>query len=439
MSEPEPTALARPAQVGYVVKVFPRLSETFILNEVLELEEQGLALHIFSLNRPAEAVSHAQTRLVRSPITYLPAKIGDAPLRLLQGQLHVGSKHTREWWRGLYHGLGALLLEGDVGPMRAFGQACCLVQELRDIRHLHAHFANVPAKVALIVHRITGTPYSITTHAKDIFHGQPFASPKLHDRLRRARFVVANSRFSAEHIRAGLHCQGEIHTVYNGLDLGAFPMRKSRPTEPLVLSVGRLVEKKGFFDLIAACQLLKQRQVKFVCELIGTGRLSGALKEGIRKGDVADRVKMIGPLSQQVLREHYERAMVFALPCIEAADGDRDILPNVLKEAMAVGVPVVTTRMDGIEELIEDGVSGLLVEPGDVPGLAARLEWLLNDLKLCAMLSAQGRKVIEERFARPPNVARLKELLLGAMRGPVADSADSTDRKPRPHATDCLR
>jgi glycosyltransferase involved in cell wall biosynthesis len=236
---------------------------------------------------------------------------------------------------------------------------------------------------------------------------------------------VANSRFSARQIHHGLDGQGEIHTVYNGLDLGTFPLRKNPPREPLILSVGRLVEKKGFGDLIAACRLLKQRKVKFTCELVGTGALTKTLKEQIRTCGVGDCVKMIGPLSQEVLRRHYERAMAFALPCIEATDGDRDILPNVLKEAMAVGVPVLTTRLDGIEELIEDGVSGLLVTPGDVPALAAQLELLLSNVELRQNLTIQGRQVIEERFDRRINVAQLKKLLMDVTRNPDTDLVDS--------------
>ena len=425
MSEPDLARSAQPAPVGYVLKMFPRLSETFILNEVLELEQQGLALRIFSLKRPAEAVFHAQTKLVRSPIIYLPEKIYSAPWRVLLGQFHTWFKFRRGWWRALRHAVRGARARGDAGAMLAFCQACSLIRELRGIRHLHAHYANVPAKVALIVHRITGASYSITTHAKDIFQNNPFASPKLQERMARARFVVANSRFSARQIRAGLNGQSEIHAVYNGLDLGAFPLRKTGPLEPMILSVGRLVEKKGFCDLIAACQLLKERKVKFTCELIGTGRLSNVIKEQIRSCGVGDCVKMVGPLSQEVLRGHYEQAMVFALPCIEAADGDRDILPNVVKEAMAVGVPVVTTQLDGIEELIEDGVSGLLVQPGDVPALAAKLELLLNDFKLRQNLATQGRKVIEERFDRRANVAQLKKLLMDAIQGPVVYSTDS--------------
>jgi len=310
---------------------------------------------------------------------------------------------------------------------------------MHSIRHLHAHYANIPARIALIVHRLSGASFSITTHAKDIFLGNPLLSPKLHERLCRARFVVANSRFSADHLRANVPGQSEIHTVYNGLCLQAFPLRVAIPAEPMILSVGRLVEKKGFSDLIHACQLLKQRRVKFTCELVGTGRLSSALKEEIRNCDVGDCVKMIGPLSQEALREHYERATVFALPCIEAADGDRDILPNVIKEAMAVGVPVVTTRLDGIEELVEDGVSGLLVRPGDVGALAAQLERLVRDTELGQRLATEGRRVIEQRFDRRINFARLKTLLVNATQGTENQTPDAMIEEVSAYDASCLR
>jgi len=430
---------ARAASVGYVLKMFPRLSETFILNEILELERQGLGLRIFSLKRPAEKIAHAQTRQVCSPVTYLPETLHHAPLRIAQGQLHAWSRHRRAWRHALRNALRRLRADGNRGDLLALCQACCLIREMQGIGHLHAHYANVPARIALLVRRLTGVSYSITTHAKDIFQDDPFVSPRLRERMCQARFVVANSRFSAGHIHSFLGDQAEIHTVYNGLDLAAFAMRKEAPTDPLILSVGRLVEKKGFSDLIAACQLLKQRGIKFTCELVGTGRLSGALKEEIRSRGVGDRIKMLGPLPQEVLREHYERAMVFALPCIQAADGDRDILPNVIKEALAMGVPVATTALDGIEELIEDNVSGLLVPPGDTRALAAKLEALFGDRPLRERLAAQGRRVIEERFDRCANVTQLKALLLEALPLPGAESAGATTSELRPDHANCLR
>jgi glycosyltransferase involved in cell wall biosynthesis len=292
-----------------------------------------------------------------------------------------------------------------------------------EIQHLHAHYANVPAKLALTVQRLTGTTsYSITTHAKDIFQDDPFASAKLQERMCRARFVVANSRFSAAHILAGLNGRGNVYTVYNGLNLDDFPFRKKQATEPLILSAGRLVEKKGFNVLIDACRILKERGVNFTCELVGTGKMSDAIKLQIRESGVGALVKLAGPLPQEILRRYYERASVFALPCVVAADGDRDILPNVLKEAMATGVPVVTTRLDGIEELVEHGVSGWLVPPGDAGALADGLEHLLSNPRVAVTLANQGRQIIEQRFNRQANITQLKDLLLDANRKPAVET-----------------
>lgn len=428
-----------PLPIGYIIKMFPRLSETFILNEVLELERQGLHLRIFSLKRPVDGVFHEQARLVRSPVTYLPERMMEAPLRIARAQLHVWRRYRRPWRHTLRNALRRVQAAGDSGNLLAFCQACCVIQEMKDLKHLHAHYANLPAKVALLVHRLTGTSYSITTHAKDIFQNDPFASPKLQERMSRASFVVANSVFSSIHVRAGLNGNGKVHVVYNGLDLEAFPRRPTEPEEPLILGVGRLVEKKGFADLIAACQLLKQQGVKFSCEIVGTGRLSGQFKEQIRSLGMGNCVRLVGPLPQQELRKHYARAMLFALPCVTAADGDRDILPNVIKEAMATGVPVVTTRLEGIEELIEDGVSGLLAAPGDVAGLATKLAAALGNAQLRRALAAKGREVIEERFDRRSNFAQLKSLLETA-----AGSVPFQPASPEPEALEaydanCLR
>ena len=411
MSDRITTGVAAQVRVGYIIKMFPRLSETFILNEILELEQQGLALRIFSLKRPVDSVFHEQTQRVRSPVSYLPERFREGPLRLARAHLHVWRNYRRPWRHTLRNTLRRARAGSDSGNMAAFGQACCLVREMGGIRHLHAHYANLPAKTALLVQRLTGVSYSITTHAKDIFQNDPFASPKLKERMCRATFVVANSRFSAEHIRAGLNDQGETRVVYNGLDLQSFPMRQDQPVQPVILGVGRLVEKKGFSNLVLACQILLKKGVKFLCEIVGTGALSARLKEEIRAAEVGECVRLLGPMPQQKLLEHYKKAMVFALPCVQAADGDRDILPNAVKEAMAVGVPVVTTKLDGISELIENDVSGLLVEPGDVPALAAKLESVLSTPDLRQRLAAKGRAVVAERFDRRSNFALLKTWL----------------------------
>jgi glycosyltransferase involved in cell wall biosynthesis len=426
-------------RVGYIIKMFPRLSETFILNEILELEAQGMELRIFSMKRPAEAVAHEKVKSVRSPVSYLPETFRGAPLRIVSCQCHVWRRFPKAWRRQLRNAIRRSRTDGDSSDLTAFFQACCVVREMDGVGHLHAHYANVPAKLALLVQRLSGCSYSITTHAKDIFQNDPFASPKLLERMGRARFIVANSRFSAAHIRAGLNGQGKIHVVHNGLDLKAFPPRKAEPERPVLLGVGRLVEKKGFSDLVQACQLLKSRGIKFACEIVGTGAGSAQLKEQIRTHQVGDCIQLVGPLPQEVLRERYERAMVFVLPCVRAKDGDRDILPNVIKEAMAVGVPVVTSRLEGIEELVEDEVTGLLAEPGDVAGLASKIERLLTQPQLRLQLSREARLVIEKRFDRRTNFAHLRELLTETLEYPAPELSYSLACTTIAHDAHCIR
>lgn len=409
------------ARIGYVLKMFPRLSETFILNEILEMERQGMDLQIFSLKRPADSVFHAQAKLVRSPIVYLPENIFLEPIGILRSQWYVFRKFPYEYGRAL----SDLFRGGGIGfrtSVMRFVQACCLIHEMRDVAHLHVHYATIPAKIAFVIQRITGMSYSITTHAKDIFQNAQVTSFKLQKRIRQARFVVANSDYSAQALKSYVPDYGEIHTIFNGIDLDSFCERTTQPAEPLILSVGRLVEKKGFLDLIEACSLLKERQIVFKCELVGTGELSETIKERIVKSGLQQHVKMIGPLPQQELRKSYERAMIFALPCIEAADGDRDILPNVIKEAMATGLPVVTTDLTAIKELIEDRVTGILVPPKNPAALAESLASLLSNQELRDAIALRTRLVIEQRFDRRITFCKLKTLLIQAVQSATAQS-----------------
>jgi len=404
-------------RIGYVLKMFPRLSETFILNEILELERQGLRLHIFSLKRPADSGVHAETARVQAPITYLPERIHREPARILRAQFGVFRSYGRAYLMALWHVLRGRELRSLVRGLRRFCQTCCLVHEMGEVEHLHAHFATDPTRLASWAHLICKIPYSVTTHAKDLYQGDRVNSPGLHYKLNLAQFVVANSQMSAEAIRAGFKEQVRtpVHTIYNGIDLASFDRRQEEPAEPLILSVGRLIEKKGFADLLGACQVLKEWGTPFRCEIVGTGPLAETLQEQIQAGGLEKCVRLIGSVPQKKLRAYYQNARVFALSCLIAADGDRDILPNVLKEAMAIGVPVVTTRLPGIEELITHGENGLLTPPGDREALAASLECLLSDATLRERLAARARKTIEERFDSRRNFAFLRNLLIEAI------------------------
>jgi glycosyltransferase involved in cell wall biosynthesis len=402
-----------PHKIGYVVKMFPRLSETFIQNEILELERQGLALRIFSLKRPNEADASLAGSGVKAPVTYLPERVYREPLRVLRAQLVVLWRYPRGYRRLFLHVLRRREVSSLWRGLRRFCQTCCLVHEIGDIEHLHAHFASDPTRLACWAQMVCKRSYSVTTHAKDLYQDDRLGSPGLRNKLSLARFVVANSNYSASGLRAVFNEESptKIFTIYNSVDLRAFPLRESEPAEPLILSVGRLVEKKGFADLIKACRLLKDRGVTFRCEIIGSGTLGASLRDCITNLGLENTVKLRGQRPHNELRRHYLEAMVFALPCVVADNGDRDILPNVLKEAMAVGVPVVTTRLEGIEELVAHEETGLLTNPGDVEGLATCLQRMLTEPDLRRHLADGARRHIEHHFDLGTNFTKLRKLL----------------------------
>src|SRR5207249_708362 len=233
-------------RIGYIVKMFPRLSETFIRNEILELERQGLALRIFSLKRPTEAEARLADGAVRAPITYLPDRVWREPLRVVRAHLGVLGGHPRGYLRALLHVLRGRELRSMGRGLRRFCQTCCLVHEMAGVQHLHAHFASDPTRLASWARMICGVSYSVTTHAKDLFQDGRIGSPGLRYKLSLARFVVTNSDFCNQGLRALFNGEAatKIFTIYNSVDLASFPQRQSEPEEPTILSVGRLVEKK---------------------------------------------------------------------------------------------------------------------------------------------------------------------------------------------------
>jgi glycosyltransferase involved in cell wall biosynthesis len=401
--------------IAYIVKMFPRLSETFIQNEILELERRDMRLRLFSLKRPRPETAGAQ---VRASVIYLPERVYREPIRALRAQWGVLRRYPAGYLRTLAHVLRGRELRSLPRGLRRFCQTCCLVNELEGAVHLHAHFASEPTRLASWARMLCGISFSVSTHAKDLFQDARVDLPGLRYKLSAARFVVANSEFSAARLAASLKGNdgrtSKIVTIYNGIDLSAFTLRQWEPAEPLILSVGRLIEKKGFRQLIGACAGMAQQGMKFECEIVGSGPLKSVLHDDITRLGLSERVRLRGERPHTELLPLYQRARVFALPCVIAANGDRDILPNVLKEAMATGVPVVTTRLEGIEELVTHGRTGVLVPPNDVEALASALRALLENATLRQQLATEARKVIEARFDARKNFAQLKELLAGA-------------------------
>jgi colanic acid/amylovoran biosynthesis glycosyltransferase len=297
------------------------------------------------------------------------------------------------------------------GSLRAFAEAAYLRRRLAaDVDHVHAHFAHTSASLALLISRLTRLPFSFTGHAKDIFDASEPAL--LRRKTAAARFVVAVSEYSRRHLAeiAREADARKIVVVRNGVDRRRFRRREEQPTaKPVVATVARLVEKKGVGVLIAAAGLLASRGVAAHFEVVGDGPLRLALEGLARDGGVTRAVTFQGSRDSNAVAQLLARATLFVLPSVRATSGDEDALPVSLVEAMACGVPVVTTPVGGIPELVEDGESGLLVPPDDPRALADAIERLLGDAALRTRLRAGGYEATAD-YDLSESVRRLRRL-----------------------------
>ena len=436
-------------KVAYVMNGFPRLSETFIAHEIHQIERLGLALRLYAVKRENEPQVHPVVVAIRAPLTYLP-KASSLSGSTLPGWLaanlpayghdhaFVALRHPLRWgatlasavalaWR--HRGRDA---QGRMRLRKVFvkeflqaGAVAADVIRHGDVGHLHGHFCHGVTTVTAWAARMSARSYSFTAHAKDIYQAELNPGDLLERKMHGARFVATCTCANAAVLRARHPRPAEVHAIYHGLDTDWFrPERPAIPRpRPLVLAVGRLVEKKGFDQLIEACARLRDAGVDFDCRIVGeAGSASASIAALIDARGLGAHVSLHGPVTQQALREIYREARVFALPCQVMEDGDRDGFPNVLAEAMAMGVPVVSTAISGIPEMIDDGVHGLLVEPRDPAGLAAALQRVLADAALHRALALGGRQRICERFDSRRTTVALRDLFVAQLRQAQADA-----------------
>ena len=393
---------AESRRVGYVMKMYPRLAETFILNEILAHEATGLELEIFSLRSPIDGRFHQDLGRVRAQVTYLP------------GQTVKGE----QLWATLCEARNDLpaveniLEEGQAEPAANVYQAILLARAVRErrITHLHAHFATVATNVTRLASRLGGVPYSFTAHAKDIYH-EEVEEADLRRKLQQAVTVVTVSDYNRNHLRDRFGDDAaRVRRIYNGLDLQEFPYASPENRPPLVMGVGRLVDKKGFGDLIEACALLAQRGRQFRCEIIGDGVLKAALAQKISALRMGDSVELLGSRTREEVNQRMRQAAVLAAPCVISPNGNRDGLPTVLIEAMALGTPCISTAVTGIPELVRDGETGLIAAQHDPASLADAIERLLDDRALGLRLAAAARRLVEAEFDIHRNTVALRDV-----------------------------
>ena len=377
-------------RIGYVVKMYPRFSETFVVSEIIARESRGADIRIFSLRPTTDTRFHDTLASVQAPVEQIPRAQKSIELWALIRRAHAELPLLAD-------NLGELLeAEHD-----AAGQAIELALAIRrtGVTRLHAHFASLATTVARLASLLTGVPYSFTAHAKDLFHES--VDPRDIDRkIADASHVVTVSDYNVRHLVRSYPAASvtPLRRVYNGIDLDRFAHAPGRLGEPVILAVGRLVEKKGFADLIRAIAELRLAGRPVRCRIVGGGELENELRVLAAGLGVADLVTLTGPLPQAEVRDELARAHAFVAPCVVGSDGNADGLPTVLLEAMAVGTPCISTDVTGITEAVRDGETGLVVPQRAPRELAAGILRVIDDPAGSARLVASARALIEDEF-----------------------------------------
>lgn len=428
-----PEANAESGPVAFILKGYPRLSETFIAQEIEALERRGLDIRIVSLRHPTDKAVHPVHRRIRATVNYLPEYLYQEPMRVWRAWRKVrrwpGYAVARRIW------LTDLWRDRTPNRIRRFGQAMVLAAELGvDIRHLHAHFLHTPASVTRYTAYLSARSWSCSAHAKDIW-----TSPEWEKREKLAdlAWLTTCSQAAHDHLAAlAPHKNGQsgksqseknqseknretVALVYHGIDLSQFgavevpdPGRRrerdgSDKTDPVrLLSVGRAVSKKGYDDLIAALAALPDT-LDWRLEHIGGGNLSDKLKQQAAQAGIAERIQWRGAQPQEDVLKAYRNADIFILASRIAADGDRDGLPNVLMEAQSQGLACISTAVSAIPELITDGETGVLVAAHDRDALSRAIAGLATDPARRRRLGEAGQKRVREQFSHDYWIDRL--------------------------------
>jgi glycosyltransferase involved in cell wall biosynthesis len=423
--------------VAYVVKGYPRLSELFIASEIHRLEQVGLCLRLFVIKRGESGLRHPTVDRIQAQPEFLPETAsvsGTALLRWLRQHLPLFApalgRTALRWPRGLARAAfsaaaQAIRARGSFWSaprkvyVKEFLQAVAVADRLRnspEVKHLHAHFCHGATTVAWLAAMISGRTFSFTAHAKDLYTPSLNPAGLLRRKLAAARFAVTCTEANRTYL---LHHAGAtpVYRVYHGLnaefadlmtrELSSIDTR-CRPRALRVVAVGRHVHKKGFDVLVEACAQIVRRGVPLETTIIGEpGDQSAAIAAAVKRLGLDRHVTLLGPMSQSELFAAFRRATVFCLPCRVSDDGDRDGIPNVLVEAMATGLPVVTTNVSGIPELVEHGVTGLVVESDRVSDTADALLRIHRDTALAERLATAARAVVAERFDGDRLIAEL--------------------------------
>lgn len=421
MAETLSSSEIEPIRIGYLLRMYPRLSQTFVVNEIREHERQGADISIASLRLPNEGLFHESLSRVRARAHYASTTRKETRTSRLQMHLRYLRRSPRNYFRAL-----RLVRIDAQAEWSDFANAAFVLKWAREKRrsHVHVHFGTVEATVALTAHVLGGLSYSMTLHAFDIFRDN-VDRPLLTEKINASRFTVTVSEFNRRFLIENLPNvePDKIRVNYNGVDLERFSPGEGQREPFSIFALGRLKEKKGFIHLVSAVRRLRDQGLEVRCRIGGEGPDQKPLKRAIKEWNLRSEVKLLGPLNEEEVIEWMRRSTCFVLPCVQAVDGNVDALPTVLLEAMAAGCPAVSTRLSGVPEIIEDGVSGLLVEPGDDAALADAIRSLLSDAQHSASISEGGRRRAEERFDIRRNVGVMQDWFRSVVDSPFGATA----------------
>src|SRR5882724_5264917 len=390
-------------QFAYLFERFPSFGQTFCYREAAELARQGVAPPIFSIRNPKdESPQDWDVRIVQR-VHYLPGE------EQLLREIHRASK-TGKLTTEI---IGALDAWGRRTDFLRLYQAVYVGLRLQEmgIRHVHAHFAGMAARTAFWFHKFFPITFSFTAHANDIFAPRDFeiGLDKLVDA---ARIIVTVTDYAARFLRERFPNRADrIYRVYNGLNLSEFGRTDFSFTPPLIVAVGRLIAKKGFADLVRACGMLAEGGKPFQCEIVGEGPLENELRAQIEQLDLQNRVALSGAKPQREVRRRFASASVFVLPSVVDSAGGIDNLPTVIMEAMATALPVISTDIGGIPEMVVENETGFLVQPGDTGALARAIEKVIDDRQLAQRLGGGGYERAQNLFSIEKNVRDLSALI----------------------------
>jgi colanic acid/amylovoran biosynthesis glycosyltransferase len=406
-------AKSQPAKVAYIVSAFPTVEETFVLYEMIEMEKLGVAVELYPLRRLRLKIEHPEADCWIKRAHYRPF----LSLSVLRAQWRFLRRDWKTYFKTWAEVLSGTWGSADFffGAIVIFPKAALFAQEMmhEGIAHIHAHFASHATVSALIIHRLTGIPFSFTARGTDIQVDRHM----LKEKIEAAEFVIAVSSDNKKIMvdECGSLLGKKIRVIHGGVDVGRLvpSLKFSTTTNLRILCVARFEEVKGHTYLVEACKLLRERGVGFKCRLVGDGPFVPKIKKQIQQAELQDQVCLLGARAYPEVIQELRQADVAVLPTAPTADGKREGIPNVLKEAMATGLPVLASSVGGIPELVEHERTGILVPPRDSVALADALQRLSADKTLCERLGSAARDKVVREFNVRISTAKRAQLFLG--------------------------